>query len=154
MAAVTAAGTMAGEAFAAFLSPSPEAALTADLIAGVLSGLGSAWQGLFPGIRVFGRLTAVGQYQQFAQAGTPIPYAAAVMPVGPGFPQPYTVASLAAALLAMPAQYGSGPLYTYTPAGWAAVTSVRTSINGVDGSPYAVELEANPIPGGLTVDLA
>lgn len=140
---------MAGGAYASFLTDSAEAALTVDAVAGKLSGLGSAWQTIYPAVRVFGRLQAIGQYTLFAQAGSLTPYALAVQPAGPADPQGYTVASLAAALLATSASYGNGPLYTFTPSGWASVTRVRTTLNAVDGSPYSVELQANPIQGGL-----
>ena len=154
MAAVTGASAMAGSSYLSWQTPSLEAALTADLIAGVLSGLGSAWQGLYPGIRVFGRLTAIGGLTQLVEPGTLIPFATLLVPVGPGQPQAYTVTTLAAALLALNAEYGAGPVYTYTPAGYAAVTKVRTTINGLTEAPYSVELAANPIQGGLTPLLA
>jgi len=152
MAAVTGVLAAHSEAFASFLTPALDAALTVDSVAGILSGLGSDWQSLFPGMRVFGKLVAIGQYQQFNQPGTLIPYAASLLPVGPGVPQGYTVASLAAALLATAAVYGSGPLYTFGPAGFAAVTRVRTEVNGDTRAPYSVEIMANPIQAGLMLE--
>jgi len=151
MAAVTGASAMAGSSYASFLTPSLEAALTADLVAGVLSGLGSDWQGLYPGIRQFGRLTAIVGMTLLDAPGTLIPYAVLLVPVGPGQPQGYTVTTLAAALLALAAEYGAAPLYTYTPAGYAAVTRVRPTINGFTEAPYSVELQANPLPGDVSL---
>jgi len=149
MAAVTGVLAAVGSSYASFLTPSLEAALTADLVAGQMLGLSPAFQALTAGIRQSGALVGVGAISLSAQPGTTLPYAVVLLPIGPSDPQAYTVAALAAALLATPAPYAAAGLYVYTPQGYSAVTRLRPTVNGSTRAAYTVELEANPVQAGV-----
>ena len=145
MVTTTAVLSVGGAASAVLMTPSLNAAWTADVLAGALQSLGEAWDALFPGFRVFGKLAQIGQLSLVAQPGSVIPYAVVLRGRPPGVATGMTVPGLADALLATAAQYGNGPVYTYGPTGFAAVTRLRAFYNIDTAAPYAVEVSANPL---------